>query len=159
MLTRQSTWFRAAILPAALVFTLAFAATGIGWAQNSTTKPRGPMDGARADAPKIIAVKFHADWCGYCKAMGPVFEELQAKFDREPVLYVTLDQTRDFNRKQSGYLAHAMGLDRVWNDNGGKTGFVLLIDPSTHQVVQKLTHEQNIKQMGAAIQEAVKAAS
>jgi len=111
---------------------------------------------AGAAGPKIIAVKFHADWCGYCKAMGPVFEELQAKFDREPALYVTFDQTREFNRVQTQYLAQAMGLESVWTENAGSTGFVLLIDAKTKKVITKLTHEQNLKAMGAALQEAVK---
>lgn len=158
-MTRPSIWIRFAFLPAMLVLVLTFAATGIGPAQDTTTNPCGPMDGTGADTPMIIAVKFHADWCGYCKTMGPVFEELQAKFDREPVLYVTFDQTREFNRKQAKYLAHAMDLDSVWKENGGKTGFILLIDTKTHEVVQRLSHEQTIKQMGTAIQEAVKAAS
>ncbi|MCI0629520.1 MAG: thioredoxin family protein [Phycisphaerales bacterium] len=131
---------------------------GLAAPEQDTKNPCGPMSGACGDAPKIIAVKFHADWCGFCKQMGGVFEEMQAKFDKEPVLYVTFDQTRDFNRTQSRYLAHTMGLDCVWKEHGGKTGFVLLIDPNTHKVVQTLTHEQNLKQMGAALQEAVKAA-
>ncbi|MCI0363506.1 MAG: thioredoxin family protein [Phycisphaerales bacterium] len=128
----------------------------------SESKPSGtpkPTAAAAEQAPKVIAIKFHADWCGFCKQMGGVFEEMQAKFDQEPVLYVTFDQTRDFNRTQSRYLAYTMGLDSVWTEHGGKTGFVLLIDPKTHAVIQKLTHEQNLKQMGAALQEAVKAAS
>ncbi|MCI0366070.1 MAG: protein disulfide isomerase family protein [Phycisphaerales bacterium] len=148
-----------------VILMLMFAAVSLGVAapQQDTPgppskNPCGPMTGACEDAPKIIAVKFHADWCGFCKQMGAAFEELQAKFDQEPALYVTFDQTRDFGRKQSQYLAHAMGLDDVWKENGGKTGFILLIDPKTKQVVQRLTHEQNLKQIGAALQEAVQKA-
>jgi thiol-disulfide isomerase/thioredoxin len=106
--------------------------------------------------PAVIAVKFHADWCGSCKAMGSTFEELQAKFDTLPVLYVVLDHTREFNRKQSAYLAHTMGLDDVWAEYGGKTGFVLLIDGETKEVITKLTHQQNLKEMGTLLAEAVK---
>ena len=144
---------------ASIVLVAMLAGGGQTSSAQTTTNPCGPMDSASVDAPKIIAVKFHADWCGYCKAMGPVFEELQAKFDREPVLYVEFDQTRDFDRKQSRYMAHAMGLDSVWNEHGGKTGFILLIDTKTREVMQKLTHDQNIKQMGAAIKDAVRSAS
>jgi len=25
------------------------------------------------EAPKLMVVKFHADWCRICRAMGPVF--------------------------------------------------------------------------------------
>jgi len=149
-MTRRSQFLRASLLPASLLAIVAFAATGIGAGQDTAANPGGPQ---------IIAVKFHADWCGYCKQMGSVFEEMQAKYDQQPVLYVTFDQTRDFNRTQSQYLAHAMDLACVWKEHGGSTGFVLLIDAKTKQVVQKLTHEQNLKQMGAALQAAVSSAS
>ena len=32
---------------------------------------------AAADLPQVIALKFHADGCGYCKVIRPVFEELR----------------------------------------------------------------------------------
>jgi len=105
--------------------------------------------------PRLIAVKFHADWCGFCKAMGPVFTELQQKYDGLPVLYVEFDQTTKSRKRQAAYLAKTMGLDRVWKEHGGKTGFILLIDPNTKAVIKKLTKDQNLKQMGASLQEAV----
>jgi len=109
-----------------------------------------------ADAtPALIAVKFHADWCGSCKAMGSVFEELQAKFDTKPVLYVTLDHTRDFNRQQSKFMAQSMGLDDVWAKHGGKTGFILLIDGKSREVITTLKSTQNLKEMGAELTAAV----
>ncbi len=114
---------------------------------------------AGAPRAEVIAVKFHADWCGYCKAMGPVFEELQAKYDKEPALYITFDQTREFGRTQSAYHARALGLADVWGEYGGKTGFVLLIDAESGRVMERLSHEQGLKQMGAALQEAVRSAS
>lgn len=131
---------------------------GAGLSSTTNTNATQSRTVAETQRPKIIAVKFHADWCGYCKAMGPVFEELQAKYDQEPVLYVVLDQTREFDRTQSQFMANAMGLDSVWEEHGGKTGFVLLIDASTKEVVQRLSYEQNLKQMGAALKDAVRSA-
>jgi len=105
--------------------------------------------------PRLIAVKFHADWCGFCKAMGPVFSELQQKHEELPVLYVELDQTTKSRKRQAAFLAKVMGMDQVWKEHGGKTGFILLIDAKTKRVVEKLTKDQNLKQMGASLQKAV----
>lgn len=153
---------RTRIVTQLLTLVAIMAIAGIAIAQSTTrTAPATQDSGGSTEgaAPKVIAVKLHADWCGHCKQMGAAFEEMQAKFDQEPVLYITLDQTRDFGRKQSQYLAHTLGLDGVWKEHGGKTGFILLIDPNSRQVVQTLTHEQNLKQMGAALEEAVRNAS
>jgi len=155
-MTRRSPLLHMTFLPFILLAMAASAATAVNAGHDSTT---GPTVDGEAAAPEVIAVKFHADWCGYCKAMGPVFEELQAKFDQEPVLYAEFDQTREFNRTQSQYMAHAMNLDHVWKEHGGKTGFVLLIDADTRQVIQKLTHDKNLKEMGAALQDAVRTVS
>lgn len=124
------------------------------WAQNK--------QGNQPDAtqtPAVIAVKFHADWCGSCKAMGNVFEELQAKFDGQPVLYVVLDHTREFHRLQSRYLANALGLENIWKEYGNKTGFILLIDGKTRAHITTLTKEHDLKQMGEALLAAVTKAS
>lgn len=115
----------------------------------------GEKDKMAKAAPAVIAVKFHADWCGSCKAMDGVFEEMQAKFDTKPVLYVTLDHTREFNRKQSKFMAQSLGLDDVWAKHGGKTGFILLIDGKTREVITTLKSTQNLKQMGAELAAAV----
>jgi len=148
-----------------LTMSLAVAAVAIMLASlatlSQTSLAQSEPNRADAETPqaKVIAVKFHADWCGYCKAMGPVFEELQAKHDQEPVLFVEFDQTREFGKRQSAYMADAMGLDGVWAEHGGKTGFVLLIDATTKRIMKRLSHEQNLKQMGSALKDAVANAS
>jgi len=130
-----------------------------GSATKSSAAKAESKDAPEVAGPKVIAVKFHADWCGYCKAMGDVYAEMQAKFDRQPVLWITLDQTREHDRTQSEYLAHAMGMKDIWSEHGGKTGFILLVNAETGQVMEKLTHEQTLKQMGAKLVAAVEKAA
>ncbi len=134
------------IKSSSLITVLWLAAMSAAWA--ATAQSKSQADGA---VPAIIAVKFHADWCGSCKAMGPVFEELQDKFDTQPVLYVILDHTQEFDRQQSKYLAASLGLDKIWAKYGNKTGFILLVNGKTQAVATTLTHKQNLKEMGAVL--------
>jgi len=99
--------------------------------------------------PKIIAVKFHADWCGACKAMGSVFTDLRNKLDGKPVLFVELDFTNATTRHQSMLLASALGISPALKENP-ETGFILLFDEK-RQVTGKHTSRQTLKEIAAAI--------
>lgn len=100
--------------------------------------------------PDLLAVKFHADWCGSCKKMGTVFEDLRNKYDGKSVLFVTLDLTNGTTRSQAEFLAAALGFGDVYAQNYG-TGFILLLDGKSRQQLSKLTADQNIKAMGAEL--------
>ena len=97
--------------------------------------------------PDLLAVKFHADWCGSCKKMGSVFEDLRNKYDGRSVLFVTLDMTNGTTRSQAEYMAAALGFGDVFAQNAG-TGFILLLDGESRKQVAKLTADQDIKMMG-----------
>ncbi|MEO1083660.1 MAG: thioredoxin domain-containing protein [Acidobacteriota bacterium] len=101
-------------------------------------------------APDVVAVKFHADWCGSCKRMGTVFEDLRNKYDGKSVLFVELDLTNGTTKSQAEFMASALGFGDVYASNQG-TGFILLLDGKSRQQLAKLTADQNIKAMGAEI--------
>ena len=105
---------------------------------------------AELPEPKLIAVKFHADWCGSCKKMGTVFTDLRNKFDGQPILFMTLDRTNMSTRNQSDLLISALGYDSIFEKYQG-TGFILLIEPRSNQVLKKLTSTQSIKEMAKEI--------
>lgn len=120
---------------------------------------RADDENAEAQGPELVAVKFHADWCGSCKKMGPVFGDLSSKLDAEPVLFVELDLTTSAQRDQANYLMQVMGAEEAWSEHGPKTGFILLLDPGDMTVAGKLTADMNFKEMVAAIEEARNAES
>jgi len=143
--------------PLALFFIIAVAglATSFAWAHAEPVQATSADDENVAAPPEVIALKFHADWCGSCRAMGPIFTDLGNKFDTKPVLFLELDHTSEPSRRQAEYLAAALGLQEVWEENGGTTGFILLIDANTREVLAKLTKDQDIKVMGSQLLEAI----
>jgi thiol-disulfide isomerase/thioredoxin len=90
----------------------------------------------------VLALQFHADWCGKCQAMGLAFQNLSKKYDTAPVLFHVFDQTEQADQRQARYMAHALDLASIWDDRGGSTGFILLVDADTHETINMLKHNQ-----------------
>ena len=140
------------IAPALAALTLA--AAGIAFAQSgsapsgmpapakqpgSDSKPSGTTQARAAEAPKVIAINFYADWCNGCKALKPRLEEAMKDASGQPCLSVKLDQT-DKDSKQAEYMLAALGLGDLWKEHAGKTGYVLLVDTATKKVVSTITY-------------------
>jgi len=105
---------------------------------------------AKATAPDLLVVKFHADWCGSCRALGPAITDLTNKLDGQAVLFTELDFTNNSKKHQSILLASALGLDEVVANNKG-TGFILVIDSKTKEISAKLDKTQSVKEMSKII--------
>lgn len=69
-------------------------------------------------------------------------DEVAPALGNDGCLFVTLDLT-DKKSRQREYLMAALGLGDVWRDHSGKTGFALVIDPTTKRVAGKLTASQS----------------
>ncbi len=130
-------------LACVVLVAVAITATSLSTAQ--TTRK------ASLSSPEVIAVKFHADWCGSCRTMGPVMTDLQNKFDGKPALFVTFNLTNQSSSHQSELHAAALGLQDLWAQNAGKTGKIYLIDADSKETVATLTKNDDFKAMGAAL--------
>ncbi len=97
-------------------------------------------------SPKVIAASFHADWCGSCKALGPVFKQVKGKYVDSNVLFVKFDKTDDGTSKQSKLLADALGIEDSYKSHQ-KTGFILLIDADSKEIKGKLTKVHTADEM------------
>tara|TARA_R110000850_G_scaffold78062_3_gene169091 strand:- start:238 stop:618 length:381 start_codon:yes stop_codon:yes gene_type:complete len=58
----------------------------------------------KGDKPAII--DFYADWCGPCKAVAPIFEELSNEYADEIVIYKVDTETEP-------ELSHAFGIQSI----------------------------------------------
>lgn len=93
-----------------------------------------PAHAAR-ELPKaeVMAVYFYADWCGNCKLLSPVLDNVRAqeKLDTRNVLFVTLDLSDKPRIHQSILLAQALGIGAFLKAQGSATGYVAVLDAKT----------------------------
>jgi thiol-disulfide isomerase/thioredoxin len=87
---------------------------------------------------KIIGVKMDAEWCGYCRVMNPKLDEVMPEFINESILFVKFNMTNEFTLAQSRLLANRMGLLEIFDTQQGKTGYMLLIDSASGEVLKRL---------------------
>lgn len=99
---------------------------------------------------QLMVVKFHADWCGSCKAIAPAVKDLKASLEGKPILFVTLDFTNDATKSQANMLSMALGIHEIVSKNS-KTGFLLVMDSKTKKVHEKLTKKMSSKEMESKI--------
>jgi hypothetical protein len=84
--------------------------------------------------------------------MGPVLRDLQNKMDGKPILFSTLDRTNQSTSHQAQMLASALGIQKTYATTPG-TGFLLVLDANSKEVLARLTKKQSVKEMSKVIQE------
>lgn len=117
----------------------------------SAVTARNTQDNKTAEMPQLIALRYHADWCGDCKKLAPTFDALKERFEEKSILFLTLDFTKPSDGKQSEYLAGVLGLDDIWRSNANVTGRILIIDRESKQHVATLSSSQSLDEMGTAL--------
>lgn len=104
--------------------------------------------------PEIIAATFSSAWCSSCKILEPRLAEVIPDFADKPVKFVELD----FTFGQRGEIkdkAEAEGLGDIYPRFKGATGFTLLVDRETGEIIDMLTISHSKAAMRAAIAQSV----
>jgi thiol-disulfide isomerase/thioredoxin len=108
-----------------------------------------------AKQPKVIGLMFYADWCGSCKTLDPKLQAVKKEFVDQPILFTRLDLTDDATKHQAALLAGLTGLDAIYAEHAGKTGFMLLIDAKDRKILGKLVKTQSEDELKAEIKKAL----
>lgn len=101
--------------------------------------------------PALYVIKVHADWCGSCKALGPILKEVQAEVADQPVLFVELDVTDSALTAQARLLAAALDVEDHFKANN-KTGLVLLINAQDHTLLETVTKQNSAAEIVGKIE-------
>ena len=71
-------------------------------------------------------------------------EKAKLEFEEQPVLFVKMNMTNKFTAHQSKLLATQLGLSEIFKKKQGMTGFVLLINADTNEVINKITTDDDV---------------
>lgn len=120
--------------------------TGVGeaQAQEKTSKEK--------QNPEAIGVLLYADWCSKCKELDPKLQEVKPKFKGQNILFTRFDMTNEFTKDQSSLLAGQLGLLDLYKKHEGKTGYMILLDGKTHEVLSTITSDQSPQSIQEQIQ-------
>lgn len=93
---------------------------------------------AEVASPRLVVVKYHANWCGKCRAMEQPLAAARLALIEEPVLFVTYDFTDESTARQSEYLASLIGYDHVWETHMRRTGFAVVVNAETGEMLAEI---------------------
>lgn len=117
---------------------------------------RRPAESGRetfAGKAEVIAATFNSQWCSACKILKPRLLKVIPTFSGEPVKFVEYDLT--FGPDGARQHAEADGLAGVYDRFAKATGYTLLIDADTGEIVDMLTIKHDAGAMRAAISRAL----
>ena len=104
--------------------------------------------------PEVVAVTFSSAWCSSCKILEPRLAAVIPGFAGKPVKFVELDFTFG-QRAEIEEQARAEGLSGIYPRFKGATGFTLLVDKDTGEIIDTLTIDHSKAAMRAALAQAL----
>lgn len=132
------------------VFAAAFALAAF----NATRSPATGVEAPFAGKPEIVAATFTSAWCSSCKVLEPKLAKVAPSFAGKPVAFVDLDFTFG-PREELKDKAASFGLGELYERNKGATGFTVLVDYDTGEIIDTLTMNFSEDAMRSAIARAI----
>ncbi|MBT8472912.1 MAG: thioredoxin [Marinicaulis sp.] len=108
--------------------------------------------------PEVIAATFASAWCSSCKILKPRLADVIPEFSDKPVKFIEFDFTFG-QRDEIDEQAAQEGVSDLYKDYKGATGFTLLIDKDTGEILDSLTMNHSSKAMRSAIAQSIAIAS
>lgn len=131
--------------------TVVLLAIGLLFMSATDVMADASADADDPDDPQVIGVLLYADWCGSCQVLEPKLDEVKSEFSGAPILFTQFDKTDDFTTEQSRLYASWTGLDALFDEHEGSTGYMVLIDAETHEELARLTRDQTEEELRETI--------
>lgn len=109
----------------------------------TTLYANGLNDNNSTDEISVIGVKMDADWCGKCKVMNPKMDSVMPEFMDDDILFVKFNMTDEFTTRQAGLLAERLNLASLFEEHKGSTGYMVLLNADTGEVLHTLQSDQS----------------
>jgi thiol-disulfide isomerase/thioredoxin len=93
--------------------------------------PLSDDDARASDRPFVV--KLHAQWCPSCMVTKDVWAEVHEAYAGRARL-VVFDFTNDGTTAAAAAEARRLGLERMFDEYAGATGFVVVLDGRTREV-------------------------
>ncbi|MFN0023357.1 MAG: TlpA family protein disulfide reductase [Parvularculaceae bacterium] len=138
--------FRGIFLLAAFV-----AALGIAVAVKA---PAPDVAQKSAGKASVVAASFTSAWCAACRILEPRLADAMSAFSDRAVEFVDFDFTFGDTLALAD-LAKAHDLSRLYEANKGATGFTVLVDANTGEIIDTLTMNFSPGDIRAAIERAL----
>lgn len=105
-----------------------------------------------------FVVKLHAQWCPVCRVTKDVWTDIEAAYTGR-VNLVVLDFTNEETARASRADAGRVGLTSLFDEYDGATGYVVIADGRTREVLQEIKGSRDFNEYQAAIDDALKRSS
>jgi thiol-disulfide isomerase/thioredoxin len=118
----------------------------------TNTAPTVPAISAAeaAKTNKPYVVKLHAQWCPKCMMTKDIWSQIEAAYAARVNLLV-LDFTSEANTEASRAEAERLGLERFFDEYGGVTGTIVVLDGRTKEVTASIDGSRDFADYRAAI--------
>jgi thiol-disulfide isomerase/thioredoxin len=141
----------AALLGAALI-----AAGYVMYALNPPPAVPPVSAGEASNTGKPFVVKLHAQWCAVCMLTKGVWEQIEETYSSQ-VNLVVLDFTTEENTTASRAEATRLGLGKFFEEYGGATGTIVVLDGRTREVTAAINGSRDFGEYRTAIDAALSA--
>jgi thiol-disulfide isomerase/thioredoxin len=146
-----------ALLAVAVLGVVLVATASVLYVNNTApaVPPISPVEAAKTGKPYVV--KLHAQWCAVCMITKGVWAQIEETYSKR-VHLVVLDFTTDADAEASRAEAARLGLTKFFDDYGGATGTIVVLDGRIKEVTASINGSRDFAEYRAAIDAALSGA-